>query len=210
MIRALIADDHALVREGLKRILADAPEVQVVAECGDGRQVLALVREQALDIVLLDIALPGQNGLEVLKHIKTVKPELPVLILSMFPEEQYALRMMKAGAKGYLTKEGAPEQLVKAVRDVAGGKTYLSASLVERLVGEIKHDRPELAHQLLSDREFNIFVMIAGGKRLTQIAQELNLSIKTVSTHRSRILKKMQLTNNIELSHYAHQHGLLG
>ncbi|MCC6784869.1 MAG: response regulator transcription factor [Planctomycetes bacterium] len=208
-IRILVADDHAIVREGIRRILTDAPEVEVVAEAGDAAEVLRLVRELPLDIVLLDISFPGKSGLEILAHLKAVKPELPVLMLSMFPEEQFALRAIKAGAAGYLTKESAPAELVTAVRDVAAGRRSVSAGTLRQLVDRLNAPATSLPHEALTTREFSVFLMIAQGRTLTQIAADLSLSVKTVSTHRRRLLGKLGLRNNVDLSKYAVQHNLL-
>jgi two-component system, NarL family, invasion response regulator UvrY len=202
VVKLLLVDDHAIVREGLKRILANEPGMLVSGEAGDSFEALQLVRAEHFDVVLLDISLPGKNGLDVLKLIKTEKPHTRVLILSMFPEDQYAVRVLKAGAAGYLAKESAPKELINAIRKVADGGTYVSPSLGERLAGELAQPSGAL-HETLSDREFAVLRMIASGRSPTQIADEMQLSIKTISTYRSRILVKMNLQNNSELTHYA-------
>jgi DNA-binding NarL/FixJ family response regulator len=203
MIKILIADDHAIVREGLKQILSESPDLVVVAEASAGQEVLDKIMKNDLDLVILDIAMPGRGGLDILKEIKSQKPKLPVLILSMYPEDQYAVRVLKSGASGYLTKESAPVELVKAIRQISQGKKYISPSLAEKLAVdlEISPDRP--SHETLSDREYQVMCMIASGKTLKEIADGLSLSIKTISTYRSRILEKMNMKTNAELTHYA-------
>ncbi len=203
MIHILIADDHAIVRQGLKQILADAADLVVTGEAENGLEALRMLREQPYDMLLLDIAMPGKSGVEVLKQIKQELPKLPVLILSMYPEEQYAVRLIKAGAAGYLTKESAPEQLVKAIRTVAQGKRFINASVAELLANELERDSDQPPHQALSDREFQILRLLASGKTVSEIADALALSVKTISTYRVRLLEKMQLKNNAELTHYA-------
>ena len=202
MIRVLIADDHAIVREGLKQILADTNDILPVGEAADGLEVVKKVSADKFDVVLLDISMPRSTGLEVLKQIKREAPALPVLILTIYPESQYAIRALKAGASGYLMKESSPEELVKAVRTVAAGRKYISESLAEKLAFELEtHDGP--VHESLSDREYQVFCGIATGKTVTELASDLALSVKTVSTYRSRVLEKMQLRNNVEITHYA-------
>ena len=209
MIRILMADDHAIVREGLKHIIAKTDDMTVAGEADSGQQLLDKVREQRFDVLLLDIGLPGRNGLEVLKQIKTDLPRLPVLVLTIYPEEQYALRVLRAGASGYLTKESAPERLVEAIRKVSAGGRYVSPSLAERLAVEAAGDISKPLHESLSDREYQVFCMIALGKTASEIADELSLSVKTISTHRARLLQKMQMKNNSELTHYAMQNHLV-
>ncbi len=203
MIKILIADDHAIVREGLKQILSESPDLVVVAEASTGQEVLEKIGKNDLDLVVLDIAMPGRGGLDILKEIKSQRPRLSVLMLSMYPEEQYAVRVLKSGASGYLTKESAPSELVKAIRQISQGKKYISPSLAEKLAIdlEISPDRPP--HETLSDREYQVMCMIASGKTLREIADGLSLSIKTISTYRSRILEKMNMKTNAELTHYA-------
>ena len=207
-VRVLIVDDHAIVREGLKRILADAPELRVAGEAASGPEAIDLVREQSWDVMLLDISLPGANGLEVLRAVKDLAPKLPVLILTMYPEDQYALRMLRAGAAGYLTKEGAPAQLVTAIRKVASGGKYISAAVAEKLAWELERRKQPATHEDLSNREFEILRLIASGKTVSQIAQQLRLSVKTVSTYRMRLLTKLNMKSNAELTHYAVRQGL--
>jgi DNA-binding NarL/FixJ family response regulator len=209
MIKVLIADDHAVVREGVKHIFAETPDIRVEGEAGNGREVLEKIGKQEYDLLLLDIAMPGRDGLEILKEIRMQRPKLPVLMLSMFPEEQYALRALKSGASGYLTKDSIPNELVKAVRKVLKGGNYISSSFSERLLTEITSDGTKPLHETLSDREFQIMRMIASGRTMNEIADELSLSSKTVYTYRARILEKMDMKNNMELTHYATKHRLI-
>lgn len=208
MIRILVADDHAIVRNGLKQIVSDTPEMVVAGEASNGREALNKALEDDYDVVLLDITMPDISGLEILKEIKSQKPELPVLILSIHPEEQYAVRALKAGAAGYLTKESAPEELIRAMQKVSGGDKYVTSSLAEKLASFLKTGAEKPLHQALSDREYAVFCMIVSGKRVKQIADELSLSTKTISTYRSRILRKMNMNNNVELTRYAIQNQL--
>ncbi len=211
MIKVLIADDHAIVRHGLKQLIADSPDMTVAGEAGSGAELLLLVRQSRVDVVLLDISMPGKNGVEILKQIHAEQPNLAVLILSTYPEDQYAVRVIKAGAAGYLTKESAPEQLLSAIRAVALGKKFIVASVAELLANELGSNRAAglAPHEALSDREFQVFRLLAGGKTATEIAQQLSLSVKTVSTYRSRILLKMNLKNNAELTFYAVKNSLV-
>jgi DNA-binding NarL/FixJ family response regulator len=209
MIRVLIADDHAIVRRGIKQIVAEIPIVETVDEASNGQEVLSKVAKGDYHIVLLDISMPGRSGLEVLKQLKSEKPRLPVLILSMHPEEQYAVRALKAGASGYLTKESAPDELIAAVQKILQGGKYVSASLAERFVAELSAPAEKAVHQTLSDREYEILCMIASGKTVSEIGEELALSVKTVSTYRARILAKMNMKNNAELTRYAIENALL-
>jgi DNA-binding NarL/FixJ family response regulator len=203
MIRIVIADDHPIVRAGMKQILAADPGLTVSAEAGDGHELLEKTRSDQFDVVVLDITMPGMNGLDVLKQLKMEKPKLPVVILSLHPEARYALRVLKAGASGYVTKSSAPDELIKAIRKVIKGGKYVSPAFAEQLATHIDADYEELPHEMLSDREFQVMRLIASGKSVTQIADELFLSVKTVSTYRSRILEKMKMKNNAELMHYA-------
>lgn len=207
-IRVLIADDHAIVRQGLRQILSDTEDMVVTGEAENGIRALQMVREGQWDVVLMDVNMPDRNGIDTLKLIKKEFPRLPVLMLSMHPEDQYAIRALKAGAAGYLSKQSAPEQLVHAIRQVAAGKKYVSASLAEQLAEAITED-DRAPHERLSDREYQTLCMIASGKTLTQIGEELNLSVKTVSVYRARLLEKMKLKNNAELTHYGLKHGLV-
>jgi DNA-binding NarL/FixJ family response regulator len=209
MIRVLIADDHTLVRKGLKRILLDTKEIESVDEARDSKETVTKVSIKDYDIVLLDISFPGRSGIDVLKQMKSLKPKLPVLILSMHPEEQYAVRSLMAGASGYLTKESATEELIEAIRKVAKGGKYITSSLAEKLAIGIGRPSREILHESLSDREYQVMCMIASGKVVKEIAQALNLSVKTISTHRARILKKMHMHNNAQLTHYAIKHALV-
>ena len=207
-IRVLIADDHAIVRQGLRQILSDTPDLTVAGEAENGVQAVQMVRAGEWDVVLMDVSMPDRNGIDALKLIKKEFPRLPVLILSMYPEEQYAIRALKAGASGYLTKQSAPDLLVTAIRQVASGKKYVSPSLAEELANAIGEDSERPAHEKLSDREYQTLCMIASGKTPTEIAEALNLSVKTVSVYRARLLEKMHLRNNAELTHYGLKHGL--
>ncbi len=209
MIRILIADDHAVVRNGLKQMLSEHADFVVAGEAADGIEVLKKLREQPYDLLLTDMAMPGRSGIELLKMVKDEHPKLAMLVLSMHKEEQYAVRALKAGARGYLTKESAPDQLVLAIRKVAGGGIFISPGVAERLALELHGNHEIEPHTLLSDREFQIFRMIVSGESLGSIADELSLSVKTVSTHKARILQKMQMTSSAELIHYAIRHHLL-
>ena len=209
MVRILLADDHTVVREGVKRILQDVPDLEVVGEATNGQEVLASAEQHTWDVILLDISLSGKNGLETLKQLRRKQTDLPVLMFSIHPEEQYAVRALKAGASGYLTKGCEPNELIEALRKVAHGGKYISATLAERLVDEVSMDSSKLPHELLSDREYQVLCMLASGKSATDIANILSLSVKTISTHRARILRKMQMRTNAELIHYALQQGLI-
>ena len=203
MIKVLIADDHAIVRQGLKQILTETPDMMVAGEASSGAEAIEKIRAEDWGVVLLDISMPGKTGVDTLKQIKEEKPKLPVLVLSMYPEDQYAIRLLKAGASGYLTKESAPELLVAAIRRVAEGRKYISPSLAEMLAHEVGGDSEKPLHKTLSDREYQIFCTIASGKTVSDIAAELSLSVKTVSTYRARVLEKMKMKNNAELTYYA-------
>jgi len=209
MIKILIADDHPIVREGLKQILHEAPDMVVADEASNGREVLEKVWKNDYDVIVLDISMPGMSGLDILKQLKSHKPELSVLILTVHSEEQYAVRVLRAGASGYLTKESAPDELVKAIRKVSLGRKYVSPSLAEKLAYDLEIDSEKQLHETLSDREYEVMCMIASGKTVKQIAEELCLSIKTISTYRSRILEKMKMKSNAELIHYAIQNRLV-
>jgi len=209
MINILIADDHTIVREGLKQILAQSPDILVKNEASNAQEVIKKIRIKHLDLVLLDISLPGRSGLDVLKQIRSLEPRLPVLILSMYPEEQYAIRAIKAGASGYLTKESATSELLRAIRKVAAGGMYITSSLAEKIATELKADIKKVPHEALSDREYQIMCMIASGRSVKEIAAALFLSVKTISTHRARILEKMRMKNSAQLMHYAIKHNLV-
>lgn len=208
MIRILIADDHPIVRAGLKQILSEAADLAVTAEAADGHELLKLIRQGGCEVVLLDLAMPGLTGLDALKQIKVEKPALPVLVLSMHPEHEYGIRVLKAGAAGYLMKSAAPDQLVAAIRKVYRGGRYVSPALAEKMAFGLQAVAAELPHEALSDREHQVLCMIASGKTVKEIAAELSLSEKTISTYRSRILEKMNMKSNAELTHYGIKHNL--
>jgi DNA-binding NarL/FixJ family response regulator len=209
MIKIVIADDHPIVRAGLKQILADASDIEVVGEAGDGHEILKLIRKRGVDVVLLDITMPGLMGLDALKQMSVENPKLPILVLSMHPEEQYAIRVLKAGASGYLTKAAAPEQLIGAIRKVYRGGRYVSSALAEKLVLGLKSGATGLPHETLSDREYQVLCAISSGKTVKEIAAELSLSEKTISTYRNRILEKMNMKSNAELTHYTIKNDLV-
>jgi len=209
VIKILISDDHAIVREGLKQSLADTEDLVVGGEAANGHEVLELIRQEDWDMVLLDLAMPGKDGLETLKELKKEKPKLPVLVLSIYPEEQYAVRALKAGASGYLTKESAPGELIAAIRKVSQGGKYISASLAEKLASHLVADADRPVHEFLSDREFQVMLLIASGKTVKEIADEMYLSVKTVSTYRVRALSKLGMKNNSEFTYYAIKQGLI-
>lgn len=209
MIRILIADDHAIVREGLKQIISETPDMVVADEAETGNEVIQKVLRNKFDIIILDITMPGMNVIDVLKQLKRQIQNVRVLILSMHPEEQYAVRVLKAGASGYLTKESAPDDLVRAIRKVARGEKYVSSTLGEKLVDalDVNHEKP--LHETLSDREYQILCMLASGKTIKTIADNLFISDKTVSTYRYRVLRKMGMSSNAELIRYAIRHFLV-
>jgi DNA-binding NarL/FixJ family response regulator len=208
MIRLLVADDHAIVRKGIEQIIAETTDIAVADEARNGQELLEKVRKHDYDLVLLDISMPGRDGLEILKELKSQRPKLNVLMLSMYPEEQYAVRALRSGASGYLTKESAPDELIAAIRKVSSGHKYVSASLAEKLAALLKNRSGGPLHEQLSDREYRIMCMIASGKTQTEIAEELSLSIKTISTYRSRVLRKMQMTSNADIIRYAIENNL--
>ena len=210
MIRILVADDHPIVRQGLKQIIADNPDMVVSVEAADGQEVLNQVWKNEFDVVLLDISMPVMNGMDILKQLKSQKPRLAVLLLSVHPEEQYALRALKAGAAGYITKDKAPEELIRAIRAVASGKKYISPSLAQTLASTAGVAATGPLHQSLSDREYSVLRLIAAGRTKIRIAEELSVSPKTVSTYRSRLLKKMGLKTDAEIVRYAIENRLLG
>ena len=209
MIKILIADDHTLFRKGLKHILSEYPDLVVTDEASNGQEVLDKIWHNDYDMVLLDITMPGMTGLDALKQLKNYKPKLPVLVLSMHPEEQYAVRVIRAGASGYLRKESAPDELITAIQKISGGRKYITSSLAERLADDLEPTAKKPLHDTLSDREFEVFRMIAAGKTIKQIAEALFLNARTISTYRSRILEKMQMKTNAELIHYAIKHQIL-
>ncbi|HEY78406.1 MAG TPA: response regulator transcription factor [Dehalococcoidia bacterium] len=203
MLKILIADDHAIVRQGLKQIVTETRDMTVAGEASNGQELLNKTKEGEYDVVVLDITMPVRDGMDVLRQLRSEKPRLPVLMLSIHPEEQYALRALRAGASGYLTKESAPDELVVAIRKVSSGGKYISTSMAEKLAFELEVGRDQALHETLSDREYQVLCLIASGKTVTDIAQELSLSEKTISTYRSRVLEKMNMKNNAELTYYA-------
>ena len=209
MIRVLIVDDHTILRRGLSQIIAETEDMEVAGEADSGAQAIKLARAEPFDVVLLDISMPDRNGMDTLKQLKKEKPRLAVLMLSMHPEEHYAMRALKAGASGYLTKQSAPALLVTAIRQVASGRKYVSAELAEELARTVSDDNDRQRHETLSDREYETLRLMASGKTLTEIAAEMSLSVKTVSVYRARLLEKMQLKNNAELTYYALKHKLV-
>ena len=211
MIRLVIADDHAIVREGLKRIVADAPDVQVVGEAADGNDVLKVVRAQDFDVLVQDLSMPGRSGMELIRLVKAEKPKVRILVLSMHEELQYAVRAIKSGASGYLTKESAPGQLVQAIRKIAAGGAFVSAEVAEQLaLGAMPGAVEQAPHHVLTEREFEVFRQLVAGGSVTEIAARLNVSVKTVSTHKANLLQKLGLQNQSELVRYAMRHGLGG
>lgn len=208
-MRILITDDHAVVRQGLKQILAAEFKKAEFGEAGNAHESVKQVADGKWDVVILDVTMPGRSGLEALKDIKQLRPKLPVLMLSMHPEDQFAVRMLKAGASGYMTKESAPEELVGAVRKVISGGRYVSPALAEKMASYLSIDVQTPPHERLSDREFLVLRMIASGKTVGVIAKDLSLSVKTISTYRTRILEKTGMANNAELTHYAIQNQLV-
>lgn len=209
MIRIALADDHKIVRQGLKQILGEEADLQVVGEASNGGETLKLVTESPLDVLVLDMSMPGRSGIELIKLIKLEKPKLAILVLSMHQEEQYAVRAIKAGAKGYLTKESASDQLISAIRKVASGGVFITPAVAERMALDFGASQDEASHTQLSDREYQIFEMIVAGKNVTAIADEISVSVKTVSTHKARILQKMRMSSSAELIHYAIDHSLV-
>ena len=209
MIDVLIADDHVLIREGLKKILNAEPDMHVAGEASNVVELFAALKRLAVHVILLDITMPGESGLDALKELRQKHPDLPVLILSFHPEHRFAVRALKGGAAGYLTKESASEEVVQAVRKIAGGGRYVSASLAELLATELDSGSAKPPHETLSDREFQVLCLIAAGKKTSDIAETLSVSVNTVNTYRMRILEKMNMESNVELSRYAVEHGLI-
>jgi len=209
MLKILLADDHAVVRQGVKHILAEAFVQATFGEAQNVHELLTLICNEHWDIVVLDLGMPEGNGLEALKQIKHDHPHLPVLILSMFPEDQYAVRTIRAGAAGYLNKESAPEELVQAIRKILHGGQYISAAVADELVMYARNDDDQPLHKQLSDREYQVLCLIASGKEVKEISTELALSAKTISTYRSRLLEKMNMETNAELTFYAIKNGLV-
>jgi len=209
-INILIADDHPIVREGFKKTLSDTYDMVISDEASNGQEVFELVSDKKYDIMLLDISMPGRGGLEILKELKGKYPYLPVLIVSIYPEEQYAMRAFRAGASGYLTKSSAPHELITAIRKITAGGRYVSQSLAEKMTYYIDQYTDKLPHETLSDREYQVMLMIASGNTVTEIARELSLSVKTISTYRNNILEKMKMHNNADMTLYAIQNKLIG
>jgi two-component system, NarL family, invasion response regulator UvrY len=208
-IEVLVADDHAIIRDGLKKILADTADMVVAGEAANGQATLEKVRERDWSLVILDMSMPGRSGLELIKLIKAERPRLPVLVFSMHPEEQYAVRAIRAGAAGYLSKEGDSDLILPAMRRVAAGGAFVSAKVAELLATDVSRSSDQLPHQSLSDREYGVFSRIVRGSTLTEIAEELSLSIKTVSSHKAHILAKMNLATQVDMVRYAIEHNLL-
>lgn len=209
MIRVLLADDHTIVRKGLKQILSEGIRSIEFGEASNASEAIDLLKKDPFDIVILDLSMPGRSGLDLLKDIKVLKPKIPVFILSMYPEDQYALRVIKAGAMGYMTKDSAPEELVKGVTKILNGGKYVSPALSEHLLDLVQEPSNTESHQMLSDREFEVLRLIASGKTVSEIGTKLSLSVKTVSTYRTRILEKLHLSTNSELTRYAMQRKLV-
>jgi len=209
MINLLIVDDHPLIRQGLRQTFSDTDDIRISDEAGDGASAIGKILRNPYDAVILDISLPDRSGLDTLSQIKCLRPGLPVLILSIFPENQYAIRVLKAGADGYLTKETPPDELILAIHKIVGGGKYVSPALAEKLAASLTENNHPTTHEILSDREFQTMLAIANGKTVKEIAAEFNLSIKTVSTYRTRILRKMHLKNNAEIVCYAVRQGLV-
>ena len=208
MIRIAIADDHAIVREGLKRIVSSCEGMQVVGEAADGMEVMQRVRALDIDVLMLDLSMPGRSGMELIKLVRAEKPRLRILVLSMHQEMQYAVRAIKSGASGYLTKESAPAQLEQAIRKIAAGGAFISAEVAQQLALGAMPGSAAVPHESLSNREFEVLRLLAAGISVTEIAGQLNLSVKTVSTHKANLMQKMSLANSSELVRYALRHGL--
>jgi two-component system, NarL family, invasion response regulator UvrY len=208
MIRVLICDDHAIVRQGLRRILEETKEIRTIGEASNGVEALKKFHAQKWDVVLLDISMPEKNGVDTLKQILNDNKAAKILVLSMYPEDQYAVRLMKAGASGYMTKDAAPEQLIDAIRKIIAGNKHISPNLAELLLQDCRNDSGKSLHEVLSDREFQVLRMLGSGKKVSEIADELSLSVKTVSTYRTHILEKMKLKNNSKLTCYVIENGL--
>ena len=207
-IKVLVADDHEIVRQGLKTIISEHSDLSIAGEAENGNQVLKIVKKTKVDVVLLDFDMPEKNGLDTLVELKALYPKLPVMILSIFPEDHYGTRFLKAGASGYLQKSSATDQLIDAIRKVFNGGKYISSALTDKLVTGLNKDKEQFLHESLTDREFQVFRLLSTGKKLKEIADELCLSINTISTYRSRILQKMDLKNNADIVRYAINNGL--
>lgn len=209
MLKILIADDHIIVRKGLKQILQETSDIVVSGEASNDHEVFDKVMKEKYDVVLLDISMPGRSGLDILQELHNENPDLPVLVLSMHPEERYAIRVLKAGASGYLTKNCPPDELITAIRKVSNGGKYITSSLSEKLAANLSSDTDKPLHETLSTREYQVMQMIASGKTANEIADELSLSVKTINTYRSHIREKLNLKNNVEITHYAIKQGLI-
>lgn len=209
MINIIIADDHAFLREGIKKTIQDETDMRIIGEASNAMDAVKLIRELEPDVAILDISMPGKSGLDVLKDIKSFKKNFRILILSMHPEDRFAIRALKAGASGYLTKESAPDELVKAIRTILTGRKYVSRSLSDKLVDILSEDSDKLPHEQLSDREYEVFIKIASGKKATEIAVELSISVHTVNTYRARVLEKLNLNSNVEFTQYAMHNNLI-
>lgn len=210
MIKILIADDHPIIRKGLREIIEETSDIKVTDEACSGKEVLGKALKNDFDVVILDISLPDRSGIDVLKQLKKKKPELPVLVLSMYREKQYALQVFREGGSGYLTKQSSPDELITAIRKASLGRKYISSSLAEKLAFDFDRDTQKPVHEALSNREYEVMCMIATGKTVKEIAKELGLSVKTISTYRTRILEKMNMKNNAELTYYAIKNQLVG
>lgn len=209
IIRIVIADDHAFLREGIKKTIHDETDMKIIGEASNAADALKLIKELEPDIAIVDISMPGKSGLDVLKELKSIKKKYKVLILSMHPEDRFAIRALKAGAAGYLTKESAPDELVKAIRTVLTGRRYVSKALAEKLIDILSDEQDKLPHEQLSDREYEVFIKIASGKKATEIAKQLSISVHTVNTYRARILEKLSRSSNVELTQYAMHNNLI-
>lgn len=209
MIKVIIVDDHSVVRKGLRQIIEETKDIVVSDEASSGYELLERIRERNYDVVLLDISMPGKDGLDTLKEIRNFKPDIKVIMFTVYPEEQYAVRVLKAGAYGYINKESEPEEIISAIRKVAQGRKYVSSELAELLADNIGSSAEAAKHETLSDREFQVMCMIASGKTVREIAEDLALSINTISTYRIRILEKMNMKSNAELTHYAIKNNLV-
>jgi len=209
IVSIVIADDHAFLREGIKKTIQDEIDMKIVGEASNANEAMAIIKDLEPDVVIMDISMPGKSGLEVLKDLKAMKKKYRILILSMHPEDRFAIRALKAGAAGYLTKESAPDELVKAIRTVLTGRKYVSKALAEKLVDILSDDMDKQPHELLSDREYEVFIKIASGKKAVEIATEISISVHTVNTYRARILEKLNMNSNVELTQYAMHNNLI-
>ncbi|KXK54664.1 MAG: response regulator [Chlorobi bacterium OLB5] len=208
-IKLIIADDHSFLREGIKKTIHDEIDMKIVGEASNAAEAVSIIKEKMPDIAIMDISMPGKSGLDVLKDLKAMKLKIKVLILSMHPEDRFAIRALKAGAMGYLTKESAPDELVKAIRTILTGRKYVSKSLADKLIDILSDEMDKLPHENLSDREYDVFIKIASGKKAVEIATELSISVHTVNTYRARILEKMNMSSNVELTQYAMHNNLI-